>query len=201
MSGPFSTAIVQAGGHNTLDDEQACSCRERMTLSTHPSLHPFIIHIPIYASLHPPTNHPLSTHPPIQLFILSYSHPPTHHPSIHPPTQPPTILLYASIHPTSIHLPIHLPLVPTRSSHVSCPHPPHMALAQGHAPQWWRKGLRRLQRPRGWCWPFTAWVVSVVRLEWPGPMPLRSASVQSLWACVLQKYRPRADPFVRGSRK
>ena len=107
MSGPFSTAIVQAGGHNTLDDEQACSCRERMTLSTHPSLHPFIIHIPIYASLHPPTNHPLSTHPPIQLFILSYSHPPTHPPSFHPPTYSATHHPSICIHPSNLHPPIH----------------------------------------------------------------------------------------------
>ena len=191
--GSFSTAVVQAGGHHPWT-EQARSCREGMTLAAHPSLPPFIIHIPIYASMDPHTDHPLSTHPPIQLFILS---PPTHHP---PSTHPPSFYTHPSIHPPPTHPPIY-PLVPTRSSHMSCPHLPHMALVQGHAPLWRGKGLRRWQRPRGWCWPVTAWVVSGVKLEWPEPTPLRSASVQSLWAHALRKYRPRADPFVRGSRK
>lgn len=99
--GSFSTAVVQAGGHHPWT-EQARSCREGMTLAAHPSLHPFIIHIPIYASMDPHTDHPLSTHPPIQLFILS---PPTHHP---PSTHPPSFYTHPSIHPPPTHPPTHL---------------------------------------------------------------------------------------------
>ena len=159
-----------------------------------PSFHHPHTHLRFHEPTHqPPSVYP-STHPAVHTFTTT--HPPSFHPLTHYP--------YTLIHPSTLHPPTHppvYPLVPTRSSHMSCPHPPHMALAQGHARQWWAKGLRRWQRPRGWCWPIMAWVVSGVRLEWSEPTPLRSASVQSLWARVLQKYRPRADPFVRGSRK